>query len=127
MDPMFLHLRKAVLRSNPTDRRLPTIGKFVGPFGKWFSDLIFFRYKVITRILTRAKINNDNSIMACVNVYRWNVGGNCNCNGESPLPKERMFTITKALNYREFPAIGKQEGVCCKLTLTLLRAQRASM
>ena len=29
--------------------------------------------------------------------------------------------------YRVFPAIGKQEGGCCKLTLTLLRAQRASM
>ena len=29
--------------------------------------------------------------------------------------------------YSVFPAIGKQEGGCCKLTLTLLRAQRASM
>ena len=30
-------------------------------------------------------------------------------------------------NYRVFPAIGKQEGGCCKLTATLLRARRASM
>ena len=33
----------------------------------------------------------------------------------------------RSLKYRVFPAIGKQEGGWLKLTLTLLRAQRASM
>ena len=56
MDPRFLHLRKAALRSNPTERMLPIYGKFVGPLGKSFSDFLFFRYKVI-RILMRTKTN----------------------------------------------------------------------
>ena len=67
MDPRFLHLRKAALRSNPTERMLPINGKFVGPLGKFFSDLLFFRYKVI-RILTRTKTNTGKIIMSLVNV-----------------------------------------------------------
>ena len=67
MDPMFLHLRKAALRSNPTERTLPINGKFVGPFGKFFSDLLFFRYKVI-RILMRTKSKTGKRIMFLVNV-----------------------------------------------------------
>ena len=67
MEPMFLHLRNAALRSNPTERTLPMSGKFVGPFGKFFSDLLFFRYKVI-RILMRTKTNTGKRIMFLVNV-----------------------------------------------------------
>ena len=41
--------------------------------------------------------------------------------------KVKGITLKLFLNYRVFIAIGKQEGGCSKLTLTLLRAQRASM